>query len=160
MPEKTAVDSHDSSQDVLKALRAAARGLSFPSESDKPVKAFLWKVGGEAGGTLQESGKNGVDESLLRSLAKTPAEATVKTIPVESFFAPVLTEQDWFGEEEKKTAQRFRALRDVLRKHLTNLHVYRVEGADPRDSSIVTVYVAGRTGEGDLAGVSTRLVET
>jgi hypothetical protein len=31
------------STDLLKALRAASKGLVYLSESDKPVKAFLWK---------------------------------------------------------------------------------------------------------------------
>ena len=29
--------------DVLKALRAAAKGLLYPREPDRPVEAFAWK---------------------------------------------------------------------------------------------------------------------
>lgn len=137
--------------DVLKALRVAAKGLLYPSESDKPLKAFLWK------GTPPDGDAS---EAALRVQIEAPDSAVVQSLPLERFFGPVTTEQDWFGEEERERAQRFRALQEALGRHLAGLRAFRVEGGHADDRSVVDVYVVGQTAGGGLAGVSTQVVET
>jgi glutathione S-transferase len=132
----------------VKALRAAAKGLLYPSESDKPVKAFRWE------GAAPPEGD--VDEAALRAHIEAPPRAVIKAIPLERFFEPVSAEQDWFGEEERKAARRFRALQQVLQDNLTGVQAFRVED----NPSLVDVYVLGRTAGGEVVGVSAQLVET
>lgn len=142
--------------DVLTAIQVAARGLLYPSESDKPVKPLRWQ--GMAGDLAPSQGS--VDETTLRAAVPIPPGATVATIPFEQFFGPVATDRDWFGAAEKETARRFRDLQAVLERHLSGLQAFRVEGAHEQDRSRVDLYVLGRTQAGDLAGVSTQLDET
>ena len=144
-------------KEILALLQTTVKGLLFPSESDKPLKAFLWQSPENA----KNSPADNVDitSDTLKSSPQVPANATIETVTVKEFFAPVVAVQDWFGDDEKATAARFQALSDTLEKSLTKLSVFRVTG-DSADTSKVTVYVVGRTPDGDLAGVSTQLIET
>lgn len=141
----------EGSEDVLKALRTAAKGLLFPSESDKPIKAFLWKSDGDSA--------KSIDEATVRAAIQAPADAEITTQSVEKFFEPVVAEEDWHGPDEKAVMQRFRALVEALQKHLTGLTVFRVAGSGG-DTSAIDAYVVGRTASGEWAGVSTQLIET
>ncbi len=143
MPSKT--------DETLKALRDAVKGLTFESESSAPVKAFQWPIG------------DGPDEGpltadALREREKLAADTLVQEVSgpeaVDDFFAPMAWEQDWHGPDEKEAAARFRALADLLKKELTHLRVFRAGETD------IDAYVVGRTARGDLAGVRTRLTET
>ena len=135
---------------ALKAIRGAAKGLLYQSETDKPVKAVLWK--------LESPGKEAaIDADAVRASAQVPAESTVREIDVETFFAPMTAAQDWHGDEEQRTAEGFRALLRVLREQLTDLKAFRV-GAE--EDTKADIYVVGRTGEGDIAGIATQVVET
>ena len=144
--------SKSGGSDVLHTLQTAVRGLTYQSEADKPVKAFLWKP--EEVGVAKDAP---FDEAALRAAGKAPAGATVKSLTVDEFFAPVAKDQDWFGAEEKAQAERFRDLVKTLKQALTGLTVFRIE---PGDGGTITVYAIGQTADGDLAGVTTQLVET
>ncbi|MES2463388.1 MAG: nuclease A inhibitor family protein [Armatimonadota bacterium] len=162
MPErpepKEAGPTGKDSKNVLKILKAACKGLLFPSESDKPVKAFLWNKGGK--GDNAEEGA-ATDEAALKAAGKVPEGAQTTELTVEKFFDPVITEEEWWGEEEKEMAKRYHDLIAALQHHLTDIKVFRVEGSgeDTYDNSLIDAYVVGRTG-GELAGVSTQLIET
>ena len=135
---------------ALTAIRAAAKGLLYQSESDKPVKGLLWKQESPGDGTA-------IDTDAVRAGARVPAEASIQETDVEAFFAPMTTAQDWHGEEEKRAAEGFRALLRVLREHLTDLKAFRVGSEEDTKADI---YIVGRTGEGDIAGAVTQVVET
>jgi hypothetical protein len=139
--------------DVLKTLRAAAKGLLFPSESDKPVKAFLWDGGGSGSGT------GAVDAAAFTAAGKIAAGAAVETVTVEKFFDPVITPESWWGDEEKATAKQYQDLTAALQANLSDITVFRV-AAGGEDGSLVDAYVVGRTADGHFAGVQTQLVET
>ena len=134
---------------VLKTLQAAAKGLLFPSESDKPVKAFVW----QGTGTDKSAA---VDEAALKAAGKVPDGAKVETRTLDAFFEPVTAEQSWWGDTEKEQAKRYNDLAAAL-KELSGLTVLRVI---PDGSTTVDAYVVGRTNDGDLAGVTTQLIET
>jgi hypothetical protein len=66
-----------------------------------------------------------------------------------------LTEiQDWFGDEEKETAQKFARLRELLEKNLRDLKVFKVGKIQ------LDVYVVGLDAESKLTGIKTKAVET
>ena len=149
-PEKNVPEKSD--KDVLAALKAASKGLLFPSESDRPVKAFLWNDAAPE--------KAEVTAATLQAAGKLPEGAAVETVSPKALFAPVAEKQDWFDEAQNEAAERFQSLLDVLSAELTGLQAFRISGSDKDDASIVTAYVVGCTEGGNLAGVSTQLVET
>jgi len=131
---------------TLKALRAASKGLLFPSESDRPVKAFTWtadQVKAAASGA----------EAVAAVTAVPPAR--IKEVALADFFQPVTAPQPWHSDEEKADLQRFQELEKTLTTSLQDPKAYRVEGDTPID-----VYVVGKDTDGNWSGVSTQLVET
>jgi hypothetical protein len=125
------------------ALQQAAAGLTYPSETDAPWVAFAWpSAEGEptAAAVLK----------LGRHRRKTPVEEQ----SVDEFFAPLVQEQPWYGEEEKADAAKYRALLDAVKRLLTNPKVFKV------GSRKLTVYVVGQAKEGGWAGLKTTAVET
>ena len=127
---------------LLSELRAATKGLLFLSESDAPLKPFVWK------GVVVSSG-----EALLAHLEK-DAATPVQEVELTKFFAPMVTPQDGDDDEARADRARFQAL--VVRlAMLSDTRAFRL-GAGPE----IMVYVIGKTPEGGTAGVSTMLTET
>ena len=127
---------------VLSELRAATKGLLFLSESDGPLKAFVWK------GVAVDSAA-----ALLKQLHK-DAATPVQEVELAKFFAPMTTPQDWDDDEAKADRARFQALVTQLAA-LTNTRVFRI-GTGPE----IPAYALGTTPDGSTAGVSTLLTET
>jgi hypothetical protein len=125
------------------ALQQAAQGLTFESETDAPWEAFAWPTarGTPSGAGVRRWGRHG---------AGTPVEEQA----VEEFFAPLCREQDWYGDEERAVAAKYRALLDVVTRCLKTPKVVRV------GERRVTVYVVGTASEGGWAGLRTTAVET
>lgn len=144
-----ATETKTKTDSALKALQSAAKGLTFMSESDRAVKAFLWKRDGKTEETTIAS--------ALQREGKVPDGANVKTLSIDAFFAPVVKGQDWFGDEEKALAKRFQELVATLKEHLTDVQAFRVE---KEGDAVIDAYVIGRTPDGNFAGVQTQLVET
>jgi hypothetical protein len=129
--------------DVLNALKKAAKGLLYQSESDEPFEAFLWKDGGRP-----------LTRARLLELTGHPADTPVEEVKPGQFFKDLTEEQDWYGDEEKATVERYKALWKTLKEHLANVRVFKV-GEVNRD-----IYIVGKTPSGDWAGVKTAAVET
>jgi hypothetical protein len=131
---------------TLKALQAASKGLLFPSESDRPVKAFTWtadQVKGAASAPEAISAAKGVDAAAIRSVA------------LDDFFKPAATPQPWQDDAEKAVVRRFQELQKVLSETLQDPTAWRVEGGTTLDA-----YVVGKDPDGNWSGISTQLVET
>lgn len=127
---------------VLSELRASTKGLLFLSESDAPIKAFVWK-----GVVIDSAG------ALLAHLGQA-ANTPVQEVALEQFFAPMTTPQDWDDDDAKADRVRFQALVAQLAA-LTATRVFRL-GSGPE----LAVYAIGKTPDGSTAGVSTLLTET
>lgn len=113
-----------------KALRVAAKGLLFVSESDAPLVVIH------------------LSESEFATLDKT------NSMTVAEFFAPMTTAQPWHDETERKDAARFQALAEKLAA-LDGALAYRQP-----DKSEIEVFVLGKDPAGGYTGVRTRLTET
>src|SRR5690242_9390184 len=124
-------------------LQQAAQALTFESETDAPWEAFAWPAarGTPTGAEVRRRGGHSAD-------------APVEEQAVEDFFAPLCREQDWFGDEERAVAAKYRALLDVVKRCLKSPKVIRVGERQ------VTVYVVGAASEGGWAGLKTTAVET
>ena len=125
------------------ALQKAADGLTYPSETDAPWKAFAWPDAAGAP-TAEEVRKRG------RHKADAPAEQR----PVGELFEPLTSEQNWYGDEEKAAAAKNRALHDAVEKLLAAPVVFRF------GERKIAVYVVGQAKEGGWAGLRTTAVET
>ena len=134
---------------TLTALRTAAKGLLFQSESDKPLKPFVWSE--------IDASDAKVDAAVLQKSGKVPEGDLVQTVPLDEFFAPMTTEQEWFGNEERDRAKRFQSLVATLKEKLTDIQVFRVA---PEGGTTIDVFVVGRAESGSLAGLQTQLIET
>jgi hypothetical protein len=129
---------------VVTALEEAAKGLLFQSEADYSLEAFLWE--GKADGKFTAPD--------LLALKKYPPDTPVKTVSLARFFQAATKEEDWHNAEEQQTVKRFQALVETLKKNLRDITVFKV-GEKEMD-----VYIVGKTKDGQLAGLSTKVVET
>jgi glucose dehydrogenase len=90
----------------------------------------------------------------LLQLTNHPPDAPVKVVSVDDFFAIATQEEDWHDQEEREMVQRFQNLVSVLKQNLSQLQVFRVGNIN------IDAYIVGVTPSGELAGLSTKLVET
>jgi Nuclease A inhibitor-like protein len=122
--------------DDLAELKAAAKDLLYPSETDAPFDVFRWGPAASARDLLAKHVEPG---------------KRVETVSMANFFGEL---------EGTDNPERFDRLRRVLDSNLTDLQVFRV-GAIRID-----VYVIGKirsvpsAGGDDWAGVHTVSVET
>lgn len=123
-------------------IKIRAEGLWYISETDAEIFPF-------AGSRADSVSK----ESLLKQIGRS-ADAPVEERDFDQMFERFIKIQDWFGEEEKATAEKFAALKSLLEKNLTDLKVFKV-GDIERD-----IYFVGLDKEGNLAGIQTKAVET
>jgi hypothetical protein len=125
------------------ALQQAAEGLTYPSETDAPWQAFAWP-----------DAKGEPTAAEVKKRGRHRANTSVEEQSVDEFFAPLVREQDWFGEEEKAIAAQYRALLGAVQKALKGPKVFRVGRRKQ------AVYVVGAAAEGGWAGLKTAAVET
>ena len=127
---------------ALIRFQKAVQGIVFVSEEDAPFEAF----GREHVGNLTPA--------AIRELGGHKATEEVTEIPFDTFFAPLTKDEDWFGDEEKAGAARYRELVKTVREELTEPKVFKVGKTN------VTYYVVGRSKAGNLVGVKTQGVQT
>lgn len=123
-------------------LAEAADGLIYISETD----AEIIPVCGEK--------VEAVTRVAVLRLAGADQVAPIEETAADSFFERLTAIRDWFGPRETERAARFARLRDTLYSGLTDLTVYRIGRIR------VDIYIVGKDGEGRIAGVRTRAVET
>jgi hypothetical protein len=124
-------------------LQKLVENLLWMSETDAQLHVFCW----ENGAAIQSK------EQLLKQ-TKHPAIDPVEEVDLDQFFEPAITEQDWFGDEEKETAARYRSLLSALKQNLSDIKVYRVGEVE------IDVYIVGLTEAKNIIGIATQVVET
>ena len=95
---------------ITDRLSILSKDLLFPSESDFPLEPFTW-----------ESAT--ITPEIILTRSKKPADTTIESINLEDFFAPVMTDEDWFDDEDRQVAQRFRDLKTAIAT-LENVQVW------------------------------------
>jgi Nuclease A inhibitor-like protein len=126
---------------LLDNLKQASQGMLYTSESDYPFDVFSWKTN-----TLTP------EQVLIET--KHPENTPVQVWELDKFFAPALEQKDWHGPKEKEIVAQYQHLLHTLQATLSDLQVYRVGEIE------LDVYIVGKTPEGSLAGLSTKVVET
>ena len=124
---------------LTERLETLTRSLSYQSESDYPVEPFF----------MEGKGRKSLKAADLPTKKK-----SVKEVDFDSFFASATADQDWYGTEERETAERFRALVTALKKNLSDVKVFKAGEAE------IDVYVVGQTAQGNFAGITTKVIET
>lgn len=118
--------------------------LLYPSESDEPLTYVTCYLKQDAPLTV----------SQIKDWQMLPPEVFVEEIPEADFWEPVLTEQDWYGDEEKARTKKFQQLKTLLETELTVRQVFRV------GESELDVFLLGRQADGERAGLQTKIVQT
>lgn len=118
-------------EDVLALLKQASEGLLYPSESDEPFEAFMWNSTGA--------------DAAKEVAARVPKGAKIQEQSLDAFFAEL---------EQGDGADRFVKLRHVLESSLKEAKVYRVGEVE------VDVYILGKLGPRQWAGIRTKSIET
>ena len=128
--------------EILEQLKQASDGLLMMSESECPLETFLWSATPPA-----------TPEKVIQQ-TNHPQDTPIKIVEIEDFFQVATTEEDWHGEEEKATLNKFKTLVQTIKSSLKNPQVYRLGEIE------IDAYIVGETPTGDLAGLSTKVVET
>jgi hypothetical protein len=126
-------------KEITDRLSQLSEGLLFPSESEYPLEPFTWKSA-----TLKP-------ETILTRSQK-PSDTPIEAIALEDFFAPVVTDEDWFEDEDRAIAQRYRDMQGLIAT-LKNAQVFKVGKIE------IDVYIVGAIGP-DLIGLKTTVIET
>lgn len=125
-------------------LPRATDGLVYQSETDAPVEPFAM--------TGFEGAE--VTADALVGFLKRDAATPVATETTEDFFSTLTAIEDWYGDEERATARRYRRLSRLLTTSLTDVKVFKV------GERSLDIYVVGRSESGEFAGITTKAVET
>jgi hypothetical protein len=133
-----------SNTNLKEKLKNAANGLLMPSESDYPFEPFVWS------GQAQEA----LSPEKLLQLTNHPINSPIETVDLDYLFRNVAEEKEWHDEVQKKDVPKFKSLLETLKSNLDDIKVYRI------GTISIDVYIVGRTKEGDLAGVATKVIET
>lgn len=128
--------------DLEEQIKKAAEGLYYISETDAEILPFV----GEPAEAVTK-------EEVLKQ-TKSAIDSPVEEREFAGFFDRFTEIQDWFGDEEKETAQKFARLKELLEKNLRDLKVFKTGEIQ------LDVYVVGLDDEGRLTGIETKAVET
>lgn len=128
---------------VQHELEALIDGLLFPSESDRPMHIVTWP-------------RNLLltPENLLRERGYAP-DTPIETRDLVRLFRPAITLYP--GDEaspKAESAPRFEALLRFLQANLHELRVLAV------GTISIDVYMLGTTGDGEITGLVTTLIDT
>lgn len=140
---ETLTDSSEFSSESLKArIEEIVSGLIYISETDADVEYF-------SAGTANE-----VTKEILVLKVSGAADKKISETNFEDFFEPLTKIEDWFGEEEKAYAEKFSALREILKANLKQLKVFKIGKIH------LDIYIIGLDKGSILTGVKTKAVET
>ena len=142
MPRRKKITNQSAAKSLADRIKKTIRGLYYTSETDAEITPF---VGEKA---------EDVTAAVLLMQAKLPPDSPVEERDFNEFFSYLTGIQDWFGDEERKTARKFSDLRDLLQKELTDLKVFKVGKIE------LDVYVVGLDTQSVLTGIQTKAVET
>ena len=130
--------------DLKNILSEAANGLLFISELDYPFEVFVWN----------NTKETKLNKEEIFKLTKGKPEDTIEDFDFDFLFSIHTMDQDWHSPEDSKRVLRFRNLVKVLKENLKDIKVFR------RGKIYIDVYVVGRAPSGNIAGVSTKQMQT
>ncbi len=139
---KISADTQTLNNELTEQIKNATAGLWYMSETDAEILPFAGKKTDAV-----------TKENLLTQIGK-PSDSAVEERDFNDFFTRLTEIKDWFGDEEKATAVKFAALKDLLEKNLKDLKVFKIEKIQ------IDIYIVGLDTIGNLIGIQTKAVET
>jgi hypothetical protein len=133
--------SHQTTDSLAAALKQASEGLLYMSESDYPYEVVRWE-------------KAPLTEEFVRQKAAVSSDAPVEIVEFSDFYNPDEPDPDWYGEEEKAEAAKFRHLMKLLVDSLTRLQIFRLGEIE------IDIYILGQADGGEIVGLKTKAIET
>ncbi len=133
-----------SNAEVAAKLKEAADGLLMPSESEFPFESVHWQI------PQQEP----ITHKKILEFTGHPLDVPVEVLDLDYFFRNVAVEQEWHDEQQKEDVKKYKKLVETIKSNLSDVQIYRVGRIN------IDVYIVGKTQSGNLAGLSTKLVET
>ena len=118
--------------------------LFYPSESDEPLEPVTWDIDQAEPLTV----------SQIKDWQLVPPATFVEERPEAEFWEPVITEQDWYGDDENARTADFRKLHDFITATLTNRQVFYVGETE------IDVFLLGQLQTDEWAGIKTKVVQT
>lgn len=137
------MQKNNQTSELVATFQKLTENLTWMSETDAPIQVFCW----------QDCSAIETPNQLLEQTHH-EADTPVEEVELETFFEPAVTEQDWFEDEEKETAAKYRSLLSALKENLSDIKVYRVGEVE------IDVYVVGQMESDGIVGISTQVVET
>jgi hypothetical protein len=128
---------------LLPDLQTACADLWWRSETDAPFEVICDPA-------LQPP----LEPQDLLQLSDYPEDTPIQTSNLEAFFGPATVDQDGCDATEKALVERYRHLQQLLTDTLEAPQVYRLGEVE------VEIYILGYTGDGQVMGVKTLVVET
>jgi hypothetical protein len=136
-----------------KSRKRASRATGFESEVSDAVKDLFY-ISETDSEIFPFTGKEAESVSAEELLGQIGSRGPVEERDFEEFFDRLTKLQEWFGDEETRAANRFAELREILKKHLADLKVFKVGRIE------VDIFIVGLDENGILRGVRTKAVET
>jgi Nuclease A inhibitor-like protein len=130
-----------SGTEICDRLRQATADLLWMSESDYPFEVVTWERGIEL-----------KPKALFSEVMSD--EIPVETVTLTDLFAPAIAIEDWYAAEELAQVDRYKELLHAIESNLTEVQVFRVGEIE------ITIYIVGKTPDGELVGLKTQAVET
>ena len=126
---------------TITQLRQATADLLWLSESDYPFEVITWERGVEM-----------TPKGLFAEVSE--GDVAVEAIPLADFFAGAISVEDWYEAEELAQVDRYQRLLHTIESNLTEVQVFRLGEVD------ITVYIVGKTLDGEIVGLKTHTIET
>ena len=141
--KKKIVEETDVNKNKLPTqIAKIVEGLYYISETDAEIFSF----------SGNKAELVSVEEILKQT--ESAADTAVEERDFNEFFARLTEMQDWFGDEETATANKFVELKKLLEDNLKDVQVFKI-GKIKLD-----IYVVGLDVENNLMGIKTKAVET
>ena len=136
------IEKEEKENDLIVKIKKITNGLYYSSETDEKILPFQGKR------------TEAVTAQEIINQTKSAESTPVEERDFNDFFAPLTEMQDWFGDEEKATAEKFAELKNLLEQNLQNLKVFKLGKIQ------LDIYVVGLDAQSNLTGIKTKAVET
>lgn len=134
--------SENNANALASEIKKAVENLYYMSETDAGIVPF---IGNKA---------DSVTAANLISQTQSDEKSKVTEIKFDEFFSNLTKIENWFGDEENRTAQKFSGLKDLLEKNLKDLKVFKIGQIE------IDIYIVGLDSQSVLTGIKTSAVET
>lgn len=127
---------------IIDQLKKATDDLLMMSESEYPFEVIFWNE------------KEPLTTQKILQLTNHPQDSPIEEVELEYFFRNCAFEKEWHNEIQKEEVKKFQILLQTLKDNLNEIKVYRI------GTISIDVYIIGKTSDKNLAGISTKVVET